>query len=83
VALFVGQGLDEGEPGRVVDRDVHELPTCGFALAAPIAGDGRADAPEAGELLGIEVNELAGAGAAVALRRLARRQSCGTRAAGG
>jgi hypothetical protein len=74
VALFVGQDLDEGEPGRIVDCDMHEFPTCGFTLAAPIAGNWRADAPEARELLGIEVNELAGAGAAVTLRRLSWRQ---------
>jgi hypothetical protein len=70
---FRRPGLDEGEPGRIVDCDVHEFPTCGFALAAADRR-GRADAPEARELPGIEVNKLARAGAAVAPRRLVRRQ---------
>jgi hypothetical protein len=43
-------------------------------LAAPIAGNPMADALEAGELLDVEVDEFASAGAVVAPRRLTRLQ---------
>ena len=56
LALLVRQDLDEGEPGSVVNRHVDELPASTLALGAPIAGDPMADAPEAGELLDIEVD---------------------------
>jgi hypothetical protein len=65
LALLVGQDLDIGEPGRIVDGDVYELPADGAVLAAPIAGDAMADVAEAGELLDVEVDELAGACAIV------------------
>ena len=71
-ALLVRQDLDVGEPGGVVDRDVDELPACTLRALAAIAGDPMADAPEAGELLDIEVDQLAGACAVVTPRRLAR-----------
>jgi hypothetical protein len=52
---------------------VDELPASALALAARIAGDAVADAPEAGGLLDVEVDELAGACAAVTPRRGAAR----------
>ena len=61
LALLVGQDLDIGEPRGVVDRHVHELPADPAVLAAPIAGDAVTDVTEAGELLDVEVDELAGA----------------------
>jgi hypothetical protein len=51
---------------------VAELPASPLTLAAPVAGAAVPDAPEAGELLGIEVDEFAGACAIVAPRRRAR-----------
>jgi hypothetical protein len=51
--------------GQVVD----ELPPGTLRALAAIAGDPVSDAAEAGELLDIEVDELAGAYAAVTPRR--------------
>jgi hypothetical protein len=64
------QDRDASQARGVVDRDVAELPAS--TLAAPVAGAAVPDAPEAGELLGIEVDEFAGACAIVAPRRRAR-----------
>src|SRR5438094_155605 len=85
LAALVGQDLGVGEPGRVVDGDVHELPAGDATLLAidgrlmaapPVADDAmtcaeRADPPE---LLDVEVDELTRALALVAIRRLGRRE---------
>jgi hypothetical protein len=72
LALLVRQDLDARQARGVVDGDVDELPPGTVRALAAIAGDPVSDAPEAGELLGIEVNELAGACAIVPPRRRAR-----------
>jgi hypothetical protein len=72
LALLMRQDLDVSQARGVVDRDVDELPAIPLTLAAPVAGAAVPDAPEAGELLGIEVDELTGACAIVAPRRRAR-----------
>ena len=72
LASLVRQDLDIGEARGVVDRDVHELPADLAVLAPPIAGDAMAEPGEAGELLGVEMDQLAGPCAVVAPRRLAR-----------
>jgi hypothetical protein len=74
LAFLVRQDLDIGEPRGVVDGDVHELPTDLAVLAVPITGDAMADPGEAGELHGVEMDQLAGPCAVVAPRRLARLQ---------
>jgi hypothetical protein len=81
--LLVRQHLGVGEPGGVVDGDVHVIPADRLAAAAIAVGDravvvlaqavthalsGAAlDAPE---LLDVDVNELAGALALITLGRL-------------
>jgi hypothetical protein len=68
LTLFVGQDLDVGQPGGIVDRDVDELVADLAVLAAPLAGDAMAAVAKAGELLDVEVDELTGAGALVTSR---------------
>jgi hypothetical protein len=76
LAFLVGQDLDIGQARGIVDSDVDELPARAVGAVAAIARDAVADAAEAGELLDVEVDELAGACAAVTPRRLARLE-CG------
>jgi hypothetical protein len=54
------QDLDTGKPGGVVERDVHDLPTNLAVLAVPITDDVVADPRATGELLGVEMDQLAG-----------------------
>ncbi len=64
--LLVGQDFGVGEPGSIVDGDVEGLPAealaaaAAIALAAPVAGDAVADAVDPAELLGVDVDQLAG-----------------------
>ena len=74
VAGLVVQDLDIGEPGMVVDADVDALPADAVLLAAPGAGDAVAGFVKAGELLDIEVDQIARSGALVAARRLLGRE---------
>ena len=48
-----------------VDRDIRRTPARAVGTVAPLAGDAMAHAAEAGELLGIKVDQLARAGALV------------------
>ncbi len=74
--LLVGEQLHVGEPGRVVDADVHELPAgaAGAPAWTALAGGAvaRALAPDPPELLDVDVQELPGPLALVAIRRLGR-----------
>src|SRR4029450_13092010 len=72
LALLIRQDLDVRQARGVIDRDMDELPAGTLRAVAAIAGDPVADAAEAGGVLGIEVDKLAGACAAVTPRRLAR-----------
>jgi hypothetical protein len=72
LALLVRQDLDVRQARGIVYSDVDELPARAVRAVAAVAGDPVADAAEAGELLDIEVDEFAGACAAVTPRRLAR-----------
>ena len=63
---LVGQDLAVGESGCIVDGDMEDLPAAMAAAAGAITGDAVADALDAAELLGIDVQQLAGAGALVA-----------------
>ena len=60
--LLVGEELGVGEPGGVVDGDVQMLPADAAVASWPraIAGDAVADAVDPAELLGVDVDELAG-----------------------
>src|SRR5215211_2104583 len=82
-ALLVGQDLDVGEAGGVVDADVDELPAGGaqalgpdplLTLASPGAEDAMAGAPAADppQLLDVDVDQLARPLALVAVGRLGR-----------
>jgi hypothetical protein len=58
--------LTEGDPGSVVDADLHILPArplatgARVALAGSIAGDAMADPVELTELFDVDVNQLTG-----------------------
>src|ERR1700743_1104944 len=65
--LFVGEDLDVGQPGRIVDSDVHELPACGatavrtsVGLVAPRAGHAVSSAgrSDSSELLDVDMQKL-------------------------
>ena len=73
-AFLVVEHLDVGEPGRVVDGDVHELPADPARLRAPVAVDAVAGPADPAELLDVDVDELAGPGPLVAVGRLVRLQ---------
>src|SRR5690606_24728250 len=59
---LVGHQRGVGEARGIIDGDVEELPAgaAPAALAGAIAGDAMADAVDAAELLGIEVDQFAG-----------------------
>jgi hypothetical protein len=63
---LVGENLAVGEPCGIVDRDVQDFPAAMAAGPGAIAGDAVADAVDPAELLGVDVEQLAGAGALVA-----------------
>ena len=69
LAALVGQDLGVGEARAVVDGDVQVLPAEASLAAGAIAGDAVADAVDAAELLGVDMDQLAGPGALVAHRR--------------
>ena len=68
--LLVGQEFCIGEPRGVVDGDVQNLPadTAAAVHADMMAGDPMADAVDVAELLGVDVDQLAGVLAFVAHR---------------
>jgi hypothetical protein len=79
--LLVREHLGVGEPGAVVDRDVHELPTdlqaphalsvgASARVAAPARHPMSGAARDPAELLDVDVDQLARARALVALGRL-------------
>jgi hypothetical protein len=82
--LLVGEHFDVGQAGGIVDGDVHELPADALAavtvavderrvvvLAQPVADALARAALDAPELLDVDVDQLAGPRALVALRGLA------------
>src|ERR1700722_16906599 len=71
-SLLVRQDFRIGEPGVVVDRQMHIFPAdpAGLALAGALAGDAVADAIELAELFDVDVDDLAGSCALVAADRL-------------
>jgi hypothetical protein len=79
--LLVGEDLDVGQAGGVIDADVHELPTghpdapavaARLALAGAAAGHAMPRAADAAEFLDVDVNELARPSTLIAIRRLWR-----------
>src|SRR5690606_31064422 len=66
---LVGQDLDVGEPGGVIDADVAALPAVAAADPAP-AERPLARRPEAAEPFDVDVDELAGELALIAAGRL-------------
>src|SRR5207249_2371645 len=75
---LVGEDFVVGEPGRVLDADVHELPAelarpaaaAALVLALAVADHAMTRAADPTELLDVEVQQLAGPLALVAVRRL-------------
>ena len=61
-ALLIGQDLGIGQPGMVVDGQVQVFPADppGLGPIGSITGDAMACSLEAAELLGIDVDQLAG-----------------------
>ena len=57
---LVRQHLAVGQAGGVVDADMHGLPAGTTLTIAPIAGDPMADRRDPSELLGVDVEQLAG-----------------------
>src|SRR6266536_2845174 len=70
--LLVAEHLDIGEPGRVVDGDVHELPADPAAPGRAVAVDAVAGPADLSQLLDIDVDELAWPRPLVAVGRLVR-----------
>jgi hypothetical protein len=66
---FVGQHLGIREPGAIVDGDVHRLPPEAAAPLAAIPVNAMAHPADLAELLDVEVEEIAGRGPLVAIRR--------------
>jgi hypothetical protein len=83
LGAFVLEHLGVGQPGAVVDADVHELPAraAGWAPApASLAGDPVPDAGDPAEFLDVDVDQLAWHRALVAvLRLIAIRDGAGAR----
>src|SRR5215218_4063506 len=82
--LLIGEDLDVGQPGRVIDADMHEFPAdlsaAVFAVAAlqpAVAVYAMAGAAlwDPAELLDVDVQQLARVPALVAVRRLGRLES--------
>src|SRR5215212_6949881 len=73
-ALLVGEHLDVGEPGGVVDGDVDELPTDPAAPRSAVAVDAVAGTADLAQLLDVDVNELARTRPLVAVGPLVRLQ---------
>src|SRR5260221_13312411 len=60
MVALIGQKLGEGDAGSVIDGDVEKLPSgAAGVIALAVARDAVADPLDAGELLDIEVDELA------------------------
>src|SRR5689334_17605410 len=68
------EDLGVGESARVVDADVDMLPTDPAHAGAPIAVNAMPDAADAPETLDVDVEELAGRRAFVAVHRRGRSQ---------
>src|SRR5262245_4910231 len=66
-ALLIGQDLDVGQSGGVIDRHVDVLPADAPDLSPPIAGDAMADATDPPEFLDIQVHQPARPGVLVSL----------------
>jgi len=72
VAAFVGERLDIGQPRRVIDRDMDEGPACAQVAAALARPRDAVTGPvEATQLLDVELDQFAGAGALARLVRAA------------
>ena len=73
---FIREELGEGEAGMVIDGDVEELPACAAGMIAlAVAGDAVAGAHDAGELLDVEMEQIARVCALVAADGRRRRES--------
>ncbi len=66
VAAFIGQDLREGQPGVVVNSDMHELPAGAATALGLVGGNAMTGAEEASELLDVEMQQIAGGGMFVA-----------------
>src|SRR5262249_59101369 len=69
-AFLVVEHLDVGQPGRVVDRDMHVLPADPTRACSAVLVDTVAGTADLGELLHVEMHELAGPAPLLAVRRL-------------
>ena len=58
--LFVGHHGDKGHAGVVIDGDVEELPAGAAGFVLGVAGDAVAGLVDAGQLLDIDVQQVAG-----------------------
>ena len=72
-ALLVGEHFDIGKPGRVVDRDVDELPADPTAARPAVAVGSVAGPADLAELLDVDMDEFARPRPLVAVCRLLRR----------
>jgi hypothetical protein len=60
VRLFVRVECGVGDAGVIIDGDVEELPACSTSLVPGVAGDAMAGLDDAGELLDVDVQQVAG-----------------------
>ena len=74
---FVLEHLDIGQPGRVIDGDMDEVPACApVAAGPPCAGDAMARPVKTTQLLDIQVDQLARTVALIAAHGLWRIEMC-------
>ena len=67
---LIGEHLDVGKSGCIVDADVHVFPSDASRLAPAAAGDTVASAIDPGQLLDVDMQQLARASTLVAVRWL-------------
>ena len=67
---LIGEDLDIGHSGCIIDRHMHEVPACAPVTAARArAGDAVAGPVEPSELLDVEMDQLSGPVALIPARR--------------
>ncbi|CFP64191.1 Uncharacterised protein [Bordetella pertussis] len=75
IAAFIVEDASKGHAREVIDGQVHSVPAnAAVAVLGPIAGDAMAHAPDAAQPLGVDVQQLAWAGAFIAAHRRRRLQ---------
>ncbi len=81
LSALIGQNLDVGQAGVIIDADVGELPADAFDSRAPIAVDAVTHASDTSQFLGIGMQEIPGGIPFITPHRLPRLQVASARQA--